>query len=231
MSFAWFEDARKRYKITREQPQYWSFPEHQFGYIQIPKAATRSIRAALMDACGLNEKGFADFEVRHSAHLPLEQVRKDIPGKVVFAFVRNPFARLYSAYVNKIVDAERDGAKNIFRCHGMRFGMGFEEFIDRVCAIDDAHIDRHLRAQSWFLAGSNGLLPNFVGRLETFSQDWDRLRGLIPVLGPVSHKNKAAGEVDHRAFYSEKGLAMVFERYRSDFELFGYSSSGNARSV
>lgn len=224
MSFAWFEDARKRYKITRELPQYWSFPEHQFGYIQIPKAATRSIRAALMDVCGVAEEGFDSFEGRFSAHVPLTQVRKDAPGKVIFAFVRNPYARLYSAYVNKIVDAERSGGKNIFRCHGMRFGMGFEEFVDIVCAIDDAHVDRHLRSQSWFLADSNGIVPSFIGRLETFAQDWERLRVALPVLGPVGHKNKAAGEVDYRQFYSERALAMVFERYRNDFELFGYGS-------
>lgn len=223
MSFAWFEDARKRYKITRELPQYWLFAEHHFGYIQIPKAATRSIRAALMEACGVGDEDFDSFEARFSAHLPLAQVRKDMQGKVVFAFVRDPFARLYSAYVNKIVDASRSGGKNIFRCHGMRFGMSFEEFIDVVCAIDDRHIDRHLRAQSWFLADSNGLLPTFVGKLESFSEDWERLRELLPVLGSVGHKNKAAGEVDHRAFYSPKGLAKVFERYRSDFELFGYA--------
>jgi hypothetical protein len=49
----WFVNLRKRYKITRERPQFWHFPELGVGYIQIPKVATRSIRGGLMRAQGV----------------------------------------------------------------------------------------------------------------------------------------------------------------------------------
>ena len=224
----WLEDLRKRHKITREMPQYWDFPEQGFGYIQIPKAATRSIREALVNGCGspadaAGEQAFARFEDRFSAHQPLTAVRSLAAGRrVVFAFVRNPYARLYSAYVNKIVDAEQAGRKNIFRCHGMSFGMSFEDFALRVCEIEDRRIDRHLRSQAWFLSDAAGLIPNFVGHLESFEEDWNRLALQVPQLQSIGHRNKASAGKDYSVHYSAALRERVYRRYQRDFELFGY---------
>lgn len=221
------QDARKRYKITRETPQLWRFPEHGFGYIQIPKVATRSIREALLTVDGSNSEGsegFSAFEERFSQHVARNRVRQEVAGLKVFAFVRDPFARLYSAYVNKVVDAERLGRKNILSCHGIRFGMSFDAFVERVCSLDDGHIDRHLRSQAWFLTDEQGVIPHFIGHLESFPQDWQRLCEQLPVLGAVGHRNRAAGDTDFRSHYSAHALELTRQRYARDFELFGYKA-------
>nr|WP_301295369.1 sulfotransferase family 2 domain-containing protein [Pseudomonas nitroreducens] len=205
----------------------WTFHDQGFGYIQIPKVATRSIRAALGGLGGLSDESsdrtrFADFEQRFSRHLPHHDIRRSAEGLLVFAFVRDPLARLYSAYVNKIVDAEQQGLRNILRCHGMRFGMSFEDFVVRTCELDDRHIDRHLRSQAWFLTDGNGTIPGFIGRMESFAQDWNSLRDRLPCLGPVGHHNKAVGKTDYRQFYSDRALELVARRYARDIELFDY---------
>lgn len=227
MNPGFFKDLRKRYKITRETPQLWRFPRQGFAYIQIPKVATRSIREALLVVEGLQgaaPEQFSLFEERFGRHIARRQLRQAAEGLQTFAFVRDPYARLYSAYVNKIVNAERLGQKNIFSCHDMYFGMSFEDFVERVCSLDDRHIDRHLRSQAWFLTDEQGLIPGFIGRLECFAEDWQRLRESVPALGDIGHRNRAAGDVDFRSHYSKQSLQWVRRRYAQDFELFGYKS-------
>lgn len=219
-------DARKRYKIRREQPQLWLFRQQGFGYIQIPKVATRSIRQALHFSSGssLDANDFAEFESEFSAHLSHKQIRQHADqGLFIFAFVRDPLARLHSAWVNKIVDGGKYGRRNIFRCHGMHYGMSFADFVRRVHELKDHQVDRHIRSQAWFLSDEKGLLPRFVGHLERFSDDWELLREQLPILGPVEHMNKAAFNMDHLAAYDDQTLALAVERFSKDFELFGYS--------
>jgi dermatan 4-sulfotransferase 1 len=222
---SWYEDARKRYKIGRETPQLWFFEQAGFGYIQIPKVATRSIRAAFTAADGLMREGeeFDAFERRCSAHLTHAAMRQRVGDAPVFAFVRHPLARLHSAWMNKIVDAEREGERNILRCHGMHFGISFEAFVERVCELPDARIDRHLRSQAWFLADERGLLPTFIGRMENFSDDWAQLREQLPALGDIGHVNRAAFGIDHAEHYTPRMFDMAVERYADDFRLFGYT--------
>lgn len=202
----------------------WFFEEAGFGYIQIPKVATRSIRQAFANTEGLGYDGgdFASFEQRNSAHLSHCEIRARARGAPVFAFVRHPLARLHSAWVNKVVDAERKGERNILACHGICFGMSFEDFVERVCGLPDSRSDRHLRSQAWFLHDEQGLIPTFIGKMEHFPADWQRLREIIPILGAVGHANKAAFGVDYASHYTASMIDKVAHRYEADFRLFGY---------
>lgn len=67
-----------------------------------------------------------------------------------------------------------------------------------------------------------GIAPSFVGRLERFADDWQRLREKVSVLPEVGHRNLAAGAADFRSYYSDALLERVCQRYSRDFELFGY---------
>lgn len=221
----WYKDARKRYKIGREQPQFWHFSEQGFGYIQIPKVATRSIRKALLavDDEQSDNRSFAEFENYYSAHISQTRIRRQVTnGLFVFAFVRDPLARLYSAWANKIVDGEKFGRRNIFQCHGMHYGMSFSDFVVRVSQLKDHQLDRHIRSQSWFLSDKEGVLPSYIGRLETFSECWQELCLKIPSLADVDHMNRSEGSKDHMDFYDKKTLSLAVQRFQNDFELFGY---------
>jgi len=221
-----FKTLQKLYHIRREKPQFWHFPEQGFGYIQIPKVATRSIREALLNSPGFDaekEMPFGQFEEKYSRHIKQNRIRPLAGSCLIFAFVRHPLARLYSAYINKITDAERDGRRNIFACHGISFGISFSEFVNRVCAIPDRRIDRHLRSQTWFLCDSKGdLIPDFIGHLEAFEEEWQLLCGRVPALGPVPHKNKGSHGADYMEFYTPETEQMARKRYARDVELFGY---------
>lgn len=220
-----FKNIRKRYKIRREKPELWHFDNLGFGYIQIPKVATRSIRAGLLNTQGISidPNNFEAFEARFGKHLPHATIRETGKHCLIFAFVRNPFARLYSAYADKILNASKEGRRNIFECHAIHYAMDFETFARRVCQLQDHQLDRHLRSQSWFLHDEKGQIPQFVGKLETFNADWDKLREMIPALGSVGRLNTAAGDSNYMENYSPELQALVAKRFAADFAHFGYS--------
>jgi len=224
--FSHYKKFKKLYHIRREKPQLWHFPEQGFGYIQIPKVATRSIREGLLNSPGLSsgkDIPLPEFEEKNSLHIHQDKIRPLVKSLLLFAFVRHPLARLYSAYTNKIADAGNANRRNIFECHGIHFGISFPEFLEKVCAIPDNKIDRHLRSQSWFLCDSKGnLIPDFIGHLETFDKDWLSLCAKIPSLGPVPHKNKSAHGQDYRSKYTPETEQLARTRYARDFERFGY---------
>lgn len=221
----WFLDARKRHKLRREKPQVWFIEKEHLAYIQIPKVATRSIRAALFKAFSHEHSTseFASFEENNSSHIATSEIRKFLDNKYfTFAFVRHPLARLCSAYLNKLKSKQND-QRNIFSCHGMYFDMPFEEFIEKVSEIEDTQIDRHLRSQSWFLTDSAGLLTDRVARLENFDQEWGALSKRFTALGGISfHKNKSLADGRLNLMFDRRTLRLASERYKRDLDLFGY---------
>jgi len=221
-------------KIARETPEIWLLESIGVGYIQIPKVATRSIQQSLA-ACYVETEGLEkpsawskkkirDIEKKtafHATHKKLSHIRD---SHYLFAFVRNPYDRLYSAYKNKVLESPGEGKRNIFWNHGVHFGMEFAEFIEVVCEIPDEKIDRHLRSQSWFLTFEDQLIPHFIGKLEKFETDWDVLNDRFK-LAEVMHKNSTKVLSLHGGYQSQYTKHLeekVFNRYRKDFEQFSY---------
>ena len=156
---------------------------------------------------------FEIFEEEFSRHISHADVRTAAETTYIFAFVRQPLARLYSAYADKIRDAQREGRRNIFACHNLHFGMPFDEFVEKACEIDDRHIDRYLRSQSWFLADEEGLIPDLIGHLESFNADWHRLRADSPAFGEMPHLNLAASDTDFLTQYSSRAPDLASKRF------------------
>jgi len=235
-----FNCWRRNRKIAREKPEIWLLDSKKMGYIQIPKVATRSIQQCLA-SCYVDEKrmekpvawtkiNIRDIERQTAFHATHKRLSILAQRNYIFAFVRNPYDRLYSAYKNKVLQASSEGGKNIFWNHGIYFGMKFDEFIEIVCAIPDDKIDRHLRSQSWFLTYEDQLIPEFIGKLEEFEKDWIVLKEQFE-LGSPTHKNSTVslGVDDYRTQYSKALEGKVFNRYVKDFENFSYSRIKNWR--
>lgn len=225
---------RRSRKIARETPEIWLLENISVGYIQIPKVATRSIQQSLA-ACYVEMEGLEkpsvwsksrirDIEKKTAFHATHKKLSHISDTHFLFAFVRNPYDRLYSAFKNKVLQLTDKGKRNIFWNHGVYFGMEFAEFIEIICEIPDEKIDRHLRSQSWFLTFEDQLIPHFVGKLEEFETDWGVLNERFK-LGEAVHKNSTkvlSLDGGYRSQYTPSLEEKVFNRYRKDFEEFSY---------
>lgn len=214
-------------KLPREKPQLYLFPEYRFGYIQIPKVASRSIRAAvtafMSGATSGREidKNLVDvYEKRYAKHLKHDEIAELAQHNFIFAFVRNPYARIYSCYKNKIEDARAAGRRNIFEKHGIALEVSFEEFVRRIAALPDHKSDRHFRSQAWFLTRKGILLPSFVGKLESMSEDWAVLEERFGIAPPPQINVSSVKPLPEM---SDATRELFRVRYADDFRLFGYS--------
>lgn len=219
----------KLHKLPREKPQLYLFPEYKFGYIQIPKVASRSIRAAVTafmsgTTCGkdVDKRLVEEYEARYARHLKHVEIATLARNNFIFAFVRDPFARIHSCYKNKIADVRATGGRNIFEKHGFSLEMTFEEFVRRIAALPDHKSDRHFRSQAWFLTRQGVLLPSYVGKLESMSEDWAVLEERFGIAPPPQINVSSAKPLPDM---SDETKELILTRYADDFRLFDYRES------
>jgi chondroitin 4-sulfotransferase 11 len=232
-----------RWKGTR----YIISDEHRFVYLAVPKVASTSILNSLLP--------FFDFDL---AAENLESLRKGTPVRGVheyfnrsphiinraaflagiddqydcyfkFTFVRNPWDRLLSCYMSKVV---RSGAGMPMGKYGnvtLRRDMSFQEFAEAVCLIPDEVANAHFRSQHIFVCGGGSrkdILADYVGRFENLEEDFEIITKRIGIDAQLPHAANTSsirGSRSYRDFYDEKLAEMVGERYREDIDLFGYS--------
>lgn len=234
--------APKRWLWT----QYIVSDEHRFVYLFNPKVASTSILNALFPLfdLGPDVKVLKNFE--EDAHLKnvhglfrqspyhinkatlLERMWNPYQHYFKFAFVRNPWDRLVSCYMSKVVQG---GSGMKMRKYGgirIRRDMTFEEFAKAVCQIPDEEANIHFRSQHVFVCDDGPekhLLADFVGRFENLEEDFEFVAERIGLKTGLPHAGSSRSKNLHsyRTFYDENLARMVGERYREDVEIFGYS--------
>ncbi len=226
----------RNYKAWRQKPKVWVVEDEGWVYVQIPKVASTSIARSIakhlhekhghvLELDHVRHKDVVAIADRYAGHLSGKEITALDPTLYKFAFVRNPFDRLWSCYKNKIVDAEGTTGQNIFWSHGFKFGMSFEEFLRKVATIPDTHINRHLKAQSFFLAPGGELIVDHVAKLEHIDDEWQALIDRLS-LPPLLHANKSSGHdsnaSNYRKHYTPELAQIAYRRYPLDVDLFGY---------
>ena len=135
-----------------------------------------------------------------------------------FTFVRNPYARLLSAWSDRFQGRpliEGKPSINAYRAHraaisrslpdGPDQTLSFPEFVEFATATVDQRIDIHWQLQNDF-ATVPGLSLNLIGKVESFQTDFAR------VLDHVSLTNEARAQ--HRP---ARGSCAIFFNMRSLF--------------
>ena len=204
-------------------------------YGRVPKVANSSIKAALcrllstppQEGVRTTSDGFWRTGTQgETSMLSNHEARMCRGTHFSFSFVRNPFDRLVSAYNNKIL--ELDEVPGPMQKMGLTHAMPFNDFLDVVADTSDEALDVHLLPQSSILCLDQQLIPSFVGRMETMTEDWKRLkhqlrREGLPNPGNLPQKNVRRGD-NHRdvpIYFNDPGLVRIaMQRYSLDFDLF-----------
>lgn len=195
------------------RPRTFAWPQFEFAYPHVNKAASTSVMLALSSALG-----------------PEQKVWVPPSDWLILAVVRDPWERFLSAYGQKIL---RKQITEGMRAMGARPKMPFGEFLRLVCTTPDPLADKHVLGQVYRMSDGEGrFLPNLIVQVEHIDQHWPLVRKALFERGAmkVPDLRRLKARPDHRARAEEaareygwrQAQTAIRERYVRDYEVLGY---------
>ena len=205
---------------------------HRYLYFVVPKCASATVRQSLAPYTDIG------YPVTNfTQHMPIRRFLASEHGPLLdagyfrFTFVRHPYDRLYSGYVqDRHATTQsprwRNAKEPIFRTIGDDFNRYMLE-----------HVRRADRENAWqwicfcpmhaFAYVDGECVLDFVGRAEDvaggLAQLSARLRIPIAKADDVNVKVEPAEDLKYLDHYDRATLELVNDLYQEDFERFGYS--------
>lgn len=210
--------------------------DKRFIFIHVAKVAGLSVREALAPHCREpshfriarpaptrpdgSPNPLYDFWRNSLLHARARDVQRQLPTPFsdffTFGFVRNPWDWHVSMY--HFILAERDHIHHR-RVEAM---SGFDAFIDWVVATRNPYTRGATKLQSDMLTDTQGrLIVDFVGRFETLTQDFARVRERVGINAQLPCVN-ATRHRPYASYYSERSRRQVAELCHADIERFDY---------
>lgn len=221
--------------------------KNKYVYVQVSKAASSSVKWALqsLEFYGSPWK-VVDVNNRFmSPHICPYQLSWELQDEVFLSsgykratFVRNPYSRLLSCYLHRVVAMpEKPTNQVIKQLTGGRGGsdVSFDEFIELICPLTALESESHWRCQSEDLA-IGSIDYDFIGKVEAIKVDLPKLvellygaeglaRHIKSIKVDASPMKTGANTLLQEYYKDTATMARVQKRFASDFELFGYSTS------
>ena len=186
------------------------FDDTKSIFIHVPKVAGTSMANALY---GEDPWHYRIRDYAYLGHRRLEKYFK-------FAFVRNPYERLLSAYLYSFIQIERHPTTSV------AFIARYDDFSDFVMNwITETNVTEHyfFYPQCDYLSDphSDTFAVDFIGRLETIVEDFEFVKRRLGVNVQLEKANvsKSASLSD---YYSKETAQRVAKVYAKDFEAFCY---------
>ena len=248
----WIETGKTRDLYADEPglnpPDTWVSPIHRYFCMTIPKTACSKIKFVLQELEGLplppdpfdvhmrNTPGYrfvpslTDFATAEG----VEILTSDDWFR--FAFVRNPYARLFSAYKQKVLDLTSPyiGFREAIRQHagypaspgGALGNVGFADFVHYIATQPDEFRDGHWKSQTSTLH-LDVIRYDFIGRVETFEEDFTqvlhRFQAPPALLATLRERVNTTVKLPLAVAYNKVLADLVYTLYRADFITFGYA--------
>lgn len=182
-------------------------------HFHIPKNAGISVSHAL-------------FGNRGAGHITVEEAQlifgmRKFRAYFKFAFTRNPFDRLVSAYFH----LKRGGMQRRVSPWIERTILPYEAFSDFVrhgLRNEDVRSDLHFRPQHSFICDRRGKLQtDFLGRFERLDRDFATVAATLGVNAELPELNKSDRQ-PYQSYYDSTTEKIVANLYDKDLRLFGY---------
>lgn len=157
----------------------------------------------------------------------VEDLEATLFDKPVFSIVRNPYTRILSAYLDKISRGTRPKRQ-------LLLGMGcleektvpFSEFVDFLYRQNSRELNAHYAPQA-FLMQVHYVPYVKIGCVENMDESISGIMAAGYDIAPANkpdfrpHRTNAGAQLAQ--YYTDEIAEKVFERFRVDFEVFGYS--------
>jgi len=205
-----------QYKTKRNSADkyiYKSFDKHKCIFVHIPKTGGISVARALFDQRG--------------GHMTARYY-KQLFGVFTFnkyfsfAFVRNPYSRLFSAY-NFLMEGGYDERDKKWAAENIIHYETFHEFVKKWLDRENIYKKNHFVPQSHYVCNQNfEIQVDFIGRFEKLNVDFQEICNKLNIDSKLPHYNSSSTKKNWRTFYDKQTLKMVEDIYQKDFEAFGY---------
>ena len=195
----------KKYLITKSK---------YYVYFRVPKCATRTILYYLHQHTQI-DFGFPRYtKLNTGRNIRYDKSWDDL---LKFAFVRNPWERLVSAYIDKIQgDSLVQGIQ--LKNYKKKYNT-FNKMVQFIKSAKLEELNEHFNSQT-------NLLPlnklDFIGKFENLQKDFnivcDKIkipRQELPYINKSKHKH-------YTEYYDDETRSIVAEKYAKDIEFFGY---------
>jgi hypothetical protein len=141
-----------------------------------------------------------------------------------FAFCRNPFTRLASAY-DYLIRGGNNENDSRFSKQYLTDCAKFPDFLFKLENSKDMQNWLHFLPQHKFIFDKkNQLRVDFLARFENFSIEAESLAKRFGISSTIAHEKKGQ-PVDLNSFYdSDRLIGIVKQLYEKDFELLGYDT-------
>lgn len=216
---------------------------NRIAYFETPKVACTSIKRFMQEVYVGERLSYArqnDVHDRRKSPLPrLSTLPEDEIDAVFFgsyrrfSFVRNPYSRVLSAYLDKLVKSEWERKRHL---PALGFAEGAQvtllEFLHAIETRPSLDRDIHYAAQTELLLADK-ITYDFIGSFETFAEDFAHLADTI-----FSHarfatedyagfgKQHATGAFDRLAAeFGDTEIGLVRKIFAEDFDLLGYDDN------
>jgi len=215
--------------------------KHKYVYIEVAKAACTTIKKRLQ-GYETEPLEYPHKEVHTdifcSPFVKPYQIQKRMLEKILFdsqyykfTFVRNPYSRILSAYLEKILN-KKPQAKQILKILDGQYNesksdykdITFSDFLYALKEMSPKDMDKHWRPQ-YLLLMEPLIQYDFVGKVEKFENDWDVVVSKIK-LKPDTRNNVLwhktnSGELINK-YYTPELKKIIKEIYELDFQKYDY---------
>ena len=197
------------------------FDENKCIFIHVTKTAGTSVALSLFGYLPYHYTGI-EYRVIYG--------KNNFNDYYKFAFVRNPWDRLYSAY--RYLKAGGWNEKDqTWADNNISDYDDFNQFV--LNWVNKSNIEKHIhfKPQYEFLYDTNNnLLVNHLAYFETINDDFTFITNKLKLNASLGKHNANPGD-SYRDIYTEESIAIVKDIYAKDINLFGYEFGGIKKRV
>ena len=198
---------------------YKPFDENKCIFVRIPKSASMSVTMTLFGNISGGHNSIRDYQIIFS--------KKNFENYFKFAFVRNPWDRVFSAY-NFLKRGGINEGDRIWSSENLESVIDFEDFVTNYLRKPSIQKHIHFIPQYEFLISYNNKLAiDFLGFFENIKNDFNYVKKKLSknnsILEHINKTNSNEKKKDYTDFYSDEMKDIVEEIYKKDIELFGYN--------
>lgn len=212
--------------------------DRQFIFIHIPKVAGTSISKSLGGEPGMFlAQNVLGEQQLISSHTYASEVKRFMGSEQYnaffkFAFVRNPWDRLYSLYNFMVNSEEINRGKHIFdqeEAHRRGFKWFLLENRTKYTRVKlygvDVTICQQITPQLDWLTQDNRLIVDYVGTYENLQQDFSLISERIGITEPLRWHNKFSSR-NYVHAYDNEMIDFVTHYHEKDIQMFHYTFDG-----